>query len=143
MGAVVNPGQHDDGCRGRLAEGDRQQQRNGRDRANARQNANRGANDTADQAEQQVVEGQRNAEAMREIGKKIHGVLPSRSELRPERHADIQIADENPPAKRAKKGNKPKHAQRPFQVFLIGESRADHRDGDGNKKAKRFQHQAK
>ena len=142
MGAVINPGQHDDGRGGRLAKGDGQQQRNCRHRTNARQHANRGADDATDQTEKQVIERERNAEAMREIGNEIHGILPSRSDLRPERHADIKVVDENRPAERAKEGAKPDNPKRAVQMFLIRQRGADHRDNDGNNNAQRFKRKA-
>lgn len=53
--AVEDPGQHDEAGGRRHAEGERQQQRHGRHRADARQHADHGADQRADQAVQQVV----------------------------------------------------------------------------------------
>src|ERR1044072_944104 len=52
--AVIDAGEHDQRAERRQAEGDRQQHRNGRERADAGQHADQRADQRADQAQQQV-----------------------------------------------------------------------------------------
>jgi hypothetical protein len=54
--------------RRRLAEGDRQQQRDGRHRPDPRQHADGGADQRAQQREAEVLDRKRDAEAVREVG---------------------------------------------------------------------------
>ena len=60
--AVVDAGEHDQRALRRQVVGDRQQQRHGRHRADPGQHADGGADDRADQAPAQVLQGQRDAE---------------------------------------------------------------------------------
>jgi len=73
LGAVVDAGQHDQRRHGRQRVRGRQQHRDGRDGADAREHADQRAQDAADQAVQQVGEGERDAEAGREVVEEFHG----------------------------------------------------------------------
>jgi hypothetical protein len=61
--AVVDAGEHDQRGERVQSEGDRQQHRDGRDRADAGQHADQGAEQAADQAESEIGERERRPEA--------------------------------------------------------------------------------
>jgi hypothetical protein len=72
LGTVVDAGQHDQRGNGRQRVGGRQQHGDGGNRTNARQHADQRAQQHADEGVHQVLEGEGDAEAEREIRKKIH-----------------------------------------------------------------------
>lgn len=65
--AVINAREHDERASGIDAEGDRQQHRNSRNRADARQHADQRADETAEKTQSKIFETERRAEAKREI----------------------------------------------------------------------------
>ena len=65
--AIENARQHQDGADRLDAEGERQKDRDGRERAHARQHADHVADQHADEAPHQVVRFERDAEAVPEI----------------------------------------------------------------------------
>ena len=70
--AVIDAGEHDHGgCRLEI-EGERQQHRDRRHRADAGQHADQRAEEAADEAIDEVLPGDRDAEAEREIGEGFH-----------------------------------------------------------------------
>ncbi len=71
-GAVIDAGQHDQRCRRRQVEGDRQQHGDRRHRPDAGQDADQRAEHAAQQGVGQVLERDRDAEAQGEIIEKIH-----------------------------------------------------------------------
>ena len=89
--AVEDAGQHDHALRRRQAEGEGQQQRHRRDRPDAGQHADRGADDHADQAEQQIVEFEGRRKAHQQIVEELH-VRPCPA--RPDRDRQGQQLDE-------------------------------------------------
>ena len=68
LGAVIDAGQHQDRRHRLHAEGQRQQDRDGGDRAHARQHADKVADQHAEKALHQIVRLERYAEAVPEIG---------------------------------------------------------------------------
>jgi hypothetical protein len=85
LGAVIDAGEHDQGGRGPKAEGEGQQHGNGRDRADAGQHADQGAEETADEAVEKILPAQRHSQAECEIGQRFHC-----SGRRPERQRQSQ-----------------------------------------------------
>ena len=71
LGAVVDAGQHDQRRGRRQRVGDRQQHGDGGDRADARQHADQRAEQHADEAVEQVVQGRRGGETEREIAEQV------------------------------------------------------------------------
>ena len=70
--AVVDAGQHDQRGGRRQVEGDRQQHGDGRHRADAGQHADQGADHAAEQGVEQVLEGDGDAQAERQIVQQVH-----------------------------------------------------------------------
>ena len=69
--AVVDAGEHDQGAYRGQPEGDRQQHRDGRDRADARQHAHERADQCAEKTEQDVVGLGRDPKAQRQVREKF------------------------------------------------------------------------
>jgi hypothetical protein len=91
LGAVEDAREHDQArCRFEM-EGERQQHRDSRDRADAGENADQCPNQRAGEREEKVGGRQRHAESDREIVQKLH--LP----LRPDRDGQSQSEDEDAP----------------------------------------------
>ena len=74
--AVVDAGQHDQRGGRRQVEGDRQQHGDGRHRPDARQHADQGADHAAQQRVEQVLEGDGDAQAERQIVQQVHVTKP-------------------------------------------------------------------
>ena len=72
--AVIDAGEHDQGAHGRQPEGDRQQHRDGRDGADARQHAHERADQCAEKTEQDVVGLGRDPKAQRQVREKVRHV---------------------------------------------------------------------
>ena len=80
--AVVDAGQHDERGHRRQHEGRRQQHRDGRDRADAGQHADQRAEEHADEAVEDVVPVQGDAEAQHQVVEEFHGCLLRRGRSR-------------------------------------------------------------
>ena len=76
--AVIDAGEHDQGAHRGQPEGDRQQHRDGRDRADARQHADKRADQRAEKTEQDVVGLGRDPKAQRQVGEKVRHDFTSR-----------------------------------------------------------------
>src|SRR5215510_13652587 len=94
--AVVNAREHDQRADRRQTEGDRQQHRDGGDRADTGQHADQGANQRAEQAEQDIEWIARDLEAHPEVRKKVrHDLLtPESVEARPKLERQVEQVDE-------------------------------------------------
>ena len=76
--AVIDAGEHDHGGCRMEAERERQQHRDGGDRTDARQHADQRAQEHADEAVGEILQGDGDAEAEREVGQDIHAASPQR-----------------------------------------------------------------
>ena len=77
LSAVINAGEHDQRADRRQAECDRQQHRDGRNRADAGQNADQGSHQRTEQTEQNVVRVGRDLKAQQEVREKVRHDLPT------------------------------------------------------------------
>src|SRR5262249_5967206 len=92
---VVNAREHDQRADRRQAKGDRQQHRNGGDRADAGQNADQSSNESAKAAAQDIEWIGRDVEAQPEVREKIrHDLLtPESVEARPKLERQVEQVD--------------------------------------------------
>ena len=75
--AVIDAGEHDQGADRVETEGDRQQHRDGRDRADTGQHADQGADEAAEEGEAKVLQCQSDRKPSVEIAEEIaHQILP-------------------------------------------------------------------
>ena len=115
--AVVDAGEHDQRRDRRQVEGDRQQHRDGRHRADARQHADQRADCCADEAQQDVHGRQRNGRAHPKVRQKIkHGCARRYLEPRPKLERQVQAVWEQHGAERREHSG-PQDRLAPLDVF--------------------------